>query len=154
MSDRGDELDRDFVGCQPQRRNSGKRAAAARSTGLRHPLHQPRFGAILRNALQMLNNRNTWHPERFATLRKSMQFVRLELEIRCSIQLNYGEDISRSCNDLLMAGNRGLVALVTCVINAMRVPPSQSQKSTPAAGRSFRDTTLHTQSGCPGPLHW
>ena len=89
MSDRGDELGGDFVGRQPQRRNSGKRAAAARSTGLRHPLHQPRFGAILRNALQMLNNRNTWHPERFATLRKSMQFVRLELEIRCSIQLSY-----------------------------------------------------------------
>ena len=34
--------------------------------------------------------RNTQHPQRFATLRKRAQFVRLELEIRCSIRLSYG----------------------------------------------------------------
>ena len=38
-----------------------------------------------------------------------MQFVRLELENYCSVQLSYGADVLRSFNDLLMARNRGPV---------------------------------------------
>ena len=34
-------------------------------------------------------------------------------------------------------------------LSAMRVPPSQSQKSMPAGERSFRGTPVHTRSECP-----
>jgi hypothetical protein len=43
-----------------------------------------------------------------AILRKIMQFVRLEFENHCSVQLSYGAGISRSLNDLLMSGKSGL----------------------------------------------
>src|SRR5262249_15569731 len=46
--------------------------------------------AIPRNAARTLNDTNTYRPQRCATLRKSAQLVRPELQIRCSIWLSYG----------------------------------------------------------------
>ncbi len=89
-------------------------------------------GAILRNTLRMLN-RQIPGASNAVQNSETVQLVRLELEIRCSIRLSStGADISRSFNDL-GSGLSRLMAETAIFYNVLFRPRTLDQKVSGAA---------------------